>query len=116
MFEIFTGNITLQQIFKENWSAFLAKHKGKIRPAIIKEVEKVMNCGDKDKMGYHLYVCPKCGEEKFVAHTCKSRFCNSCGKVATDKWIVNTYSSFLNVPYHHIVFNPPSELWPLFRV
>ncbi|MFH1029908.1 MAG: transposase zinc-binding domain-containing protein [bacterium] len=82
MLETFTGNYTLKQILKDNCPAFLAKHNGKIRPTIIKEVEKVINCGDKDKMGCHLYVCPNCGEEKFVPHTCKSRFCNSCGSEA----------------------------------
>lgn len=116
MFETFGGYYTIKQILKDNWGWFVKKFKGKIRDSVIENVDKVMNCGDKDKMGYHLYECPDCGEEKYVAHTCKSRFCNSCGKVATDKWINNTCAYFLNVPHHHIVFNPPSELWYLFRI
>lgn len=116
MLETFGGNFTIKQIFNENWDLFFKKHGSKLRPAIIENVEKVMACGDKDKSGYHLYQCPDCGEKKYVAHTCKSRFCNSCGKIATDKWVNTTYSSFLNVPYHHIIFNPPSQLWYLFRV
>ena len=116
MFETFGGNYTIKQIFKENWNWFFKKYSDKLRPAIIENIEKIIACGDKDKMGYHLYKCPGCGEKKYVAHTCKSRFCNSCGKIATDKWVNTTYSSFLNVPYHHIIFNPPSELWYLFRI
>ena len=116
MFETFGGNFTIKLILRDNWPRIFKKFKGKLRDSVVESVEKALACGDKDKMGYHLYECPNgCGEKKYVAHTCKSRFCNSCGKVLTDKWINNTCSSFLNVPHHHVVFNPPSELWYLFR-
>lgn len=78
------------------------------------EVKKVMACKDVDILGYTVYVCKECGYRHRVANTCKSRFCNACGKRMTDDWIVKASSSFLNVPYHHIVFSPPSELWLFF--
>lgn len=121
MLESFTTNskYTIKQILKDNWDRFYAKHKDNpatgIRGVVVKEVGKIMACGDKDKLGYHLYKCPCCGKKLFVAHTCKSRFCNSCGKVMTDKWIKYAQSALLNVPYYHLVFSPPSELWLLFR-
>jgi len=114
MLETIGGKYTIKQIFKENWERFRLE-RGDIRPIVIKEVEKIMACGDKDKLGYSLYACKKCGHKHFVAHTCKSRFCNSCGKVMTDNWIKKMQKEFLNVSYHHIVFSPPSELWLLFR-
>lgn len=106
---------TIKEILKDNWEWFYNKHKDAIRPAVVENVEKVIACGDKDKMGYSLFHCEKCGHKHVVPHTCKSRFCNSCGKVMTDNWIEKAQSEFLNVPYHHIVFSPPSELWLLFR-
>ena len=110
---------TIKRIFKDNWGWFYGKHKDNpstgIRDVVVKNVEKIMACGDKDKLGYSTYACPCCGEKRFVAHTCKSRFCNSCGKVMTDKWIKRAQSELLNVPYYHLVFSPPSELWWLFR-
>lgn len=115
MLETIGGNNTIKQIFKDNWSCFLKKHKNNIRPAVIENVDKMLDCGNKDKMGYHTYECPDCGKKVFVAHTCKSRFCNSCGKVMTDNWIKKAQSEFLNVPYYHLVFSPPSELWWIFR-
>jgi len=33
----------------------------------------------------------------------------------TDNWIKKMQEEFLNVPYHHLIFSPPSELWRLFR-
>lgn len=115
MIETISGKYTIKQIFKDNWSVFLDKHRDNIRPVVIENVNKVLACGDKDKLGYSLYVCPCCDRRRFVAHTCKSRFCNSCGKVMTDNWISKAQTEFLNVPYYHIVFSPPSELWWLFR-
>jgi len=115
MLETINGNYTIKQIFKDNWSWFLEKHQADIRSVVIENVEKILACGDKDKLGYHTYECPDCGEKIFVAHTCKSRFCNSCGKVMTDDWIKKAQAEFLNVPYYHLVFSPPSELWWLFR-
>jgi hypothetical protein len=121
MLENFKSNskYTTKQILKDNWEWFYNKHRNNpttgIRDVVVKNVEKVMACGDKDKLGYSLYVCSCCGGKKYVAHTCKSRFCNSCGKVMTDKWIKYAQSELLNTPYYHIVFSPPSELWWIFR-
>ena len=113
MLEQIQGKYTLKQIFKDNWKAFLSIHN--VREIVKENVEKVMNCGDKDKLGYSLYECKKCHYQHYSANTCKSRFCNSCGKVATDNWIKNAQERFVNLPHHHIVFSPPSELWLLFR-
>lgn len=114
MLETIGGKYTIKQIIKDNWGWFFNKHGDNIRESVVENVEKIINCGDKDKMGYSLYQCGKCGHKHFVAHTCKNRFCNSCGKVMTDNWIDKAQRSFLNVPYHHLVFSPPCELWMFF--
>ena len=113
MFETISGKVTLKQIFKDHWSAFLSAHD--VRDCVKKNVEKMLNCGDGEKLGYHLYRCKKCGTKRSVPNTCKSRFCNSCGKIATDNWMKKAEKRLANVPHHHIVFSPPSELWLLFR-
>lgn len=110
-----SSKYTIKQIFKDNWPDFLNKHKTDIRPAVLENVEKIMACGDKDKIGYSLYICSLCGHTHYVAHTCKSRFCNSCGKIMTDKWMDKAQKELLNVPYYHVVFSPPEELWLIFR-
>lgn len=107
------GVHTLKKIFRDHWSTFVATHPN-VRDVIHENVEKMLACGDPDLMGYSRYECD-CGHFHTVAHTCKSRFCNSCGKVMTDAWMVRTEKRLLNVAYHHVVFSPPSELWLLFR-
>lgn len=118
MLEIIEGQYTIKQIFQDNgnWERFREKYGDKLRPNIIAEVEKMLACRDPLKLGYHKYVCEKCGKvERIVPHSCKSRFCSSCGKVMVDQWIERSMQGFIDVPYHHIVFTIPRELRNIFR-
>lgn len=111
MIETITGSYTLKQILQDHWESFKAKHGNDIRPSIKEEVEKVRHCRDFFYLGYHEYGCPQgCSCKRIIPHTCKSRFCSSCGKVATDNWMDKALGDFLDVPYHHVVFTIPSEL------
>jgi hypothetical protein len=106
---------TIKQILNDSWEDFYLLNKNNIRPTVINNVAKVMSCGNRDKLGYSVYACPVCNSKHIVAHTCKSRFCNSCGKVKNDEWITKAQERLLNVPHKHVVFTVPSELWLLFR-
>lgn len=110
-----SSNYTIKQIFKDGFSGFCDVYGNDIRNVVLENATKIMNCGDKDKLGYSVYSCPTCSSKHIVAHTCKSRFCNSCGKVKNDEWIVRAQDRLLNVPHKHLVFTIPSELWLLFR-
>jgi len=105
---------TIKQILKENWDSFYDKYHQSIRPVVVENVKKVIACGDKDILGYNTYVCPECREKVFVAHTCKSRFCNACGKVKNDDWVQKAQTRLFNIPHKHLVFTIPSEIWLLF--
>ena len=78
-------------------------------------------------LGCHLYTCPKCQRIEVVPHSCKSRFCPTCGKHATDRWAESVLNDLLEVPYHHLVvavranrcgvlsFNRPGDPQPAAR-
>lgn len=117
MLETLAGHYTLKQIFEDNdnWLKFVKKHGDKLRPVIIKEVDKMLACRDPLKSGYHKYTCPDCPDvEVIVPHTCKSRFCSSCGTLAVNNWIDQAMTRFLDVPHHHIVFTIPEQLRNVF--
>ncbi len=105
---------TIKQIFEDNWDNFYGKYKHLIRLVVVENVEKVMSCGLKSILGYNTYVCLECRVKKFVAHTCKSRFCNKCGKVKNDEWIEKAQTRLFNISHKHIVFTVPEEFWLLF--
>ena len=54
--------------------------------------------------------------KKKVFHTCKSRFCSSCGVKQTDMWIETYTSLFANCEYQHVIFAPPHEFLDYFRI
>ena len=117
MLETISGHYTLKQIFEDqdNWSKFIAQYDHRLRPVILKEVDKMLSCRDPLRSGYHKYTCPTHPDvEVVVPHTCKSRFCSSCGKLAVDNWIASSMPRFLDVPHHHLVFTIPAQLRNIF--
>jgi hypothetical protein len=112
--EICGGQYSIKQIFLHggNWESFRDKYASLIRPAVIDNVNKILSCKT-EKLGFHQYVCQTCGYSKKVPHTCKSRFCSSCGKIAVDNWVQNSISQFPDIQYRHIVFTLPEQLWIL---
>ena len=116
MYESITAsnNYTITQVLNDWWPDFEIANAGNIRPTVNDNVAKVRHCGN-NEYGFSTYTCPICGDQKHVPHTCKSRFCNSCGKVKNDEWVERAQTMLFNVPHKHLVFTIPSELWPLFR-
>ena len=113
----YTHGISIKKIFISdgNWWKFFLLKKGNFRPAIIINVLKMLSCGTQI-MGHHLFTCPCCFLQKKVYHTCKSRFCSSCGKKATDKWMQNKFETFPDTTCQHITFTMPEQLWNFFWV
>jgi len=109
--ELITGNITIKHILQHNnnWQNFYDKYSHLIRDAIPWNIDKIFNCRTQN-LGFHKYQCLDCGKTVTVPHTCKSRFCSSCGALATDNWISSNLNEFLDVPYKHLVFTIPSEI------
>jgi len=118
MLEIVSAHpsIKIKTILLDNdhWFSFFNSHRHLLRDSIIENVVKLLSCKT-PLLGHHLYVCPKCGTEKKIPHSCKSRFCTSCGKTATDIWVNKALKILPNVHYQHITFTMPGDYWNLFR-
>lgn len=108
------ANYTVKQILKDNWDDFKILYNGNIRQTVLDNVERIINCSNADILGYNTYACGICGNKHIVAHTCKSRFCNKCGKIANENWIVKAQDRLINMPHKHLVFTVPYELRLLF--
>ncbi len=103
----------IKDIFADHWDAFSLEGYP-LRSAIIKNVNKIINCGD-PSMGHALYFCDHCGKFKQVAFTCKSRFCNSCGAKYIQDRALSISSKLIHCKHRHIVFTIPKELRNFFR-
>ena len=101
-----------KQIFVEHWEGF--KH---VYPRYDTRyydglVDKMLGCGNPDKMGYIEYRCEHCGQGKHVVSmSCKSSLCLRCAKVYVDNWVAQV-SKMLHegVIYRHIVLTVPAML------
>ncbi|HYO13744.1 MAG TPA: transposase zinc-binding domain-containing protein [Thermoanaerobaculia bacterium] len=76
---------------------------------VFETVRKMIACRT-PVLGCHLYRCPQCQRLEVVPHSCKSRFCPTCGKHATDRWAEGVLNDLLDVPYHHLVLAVPAHL------
>lgn len=104
-----TARYRLAAILAVHWWAFVASYGRWIRPVVFETVRKILACRT-PILGCHVYRCRRCGRTEVVPHSCKSRFCPSCGKLASDRWADGVLNDLLNVPYHHLVLAVPWHL------
>ena len=100
------------QIFAEHWDGFTRVYPRYQRSYYDGLVEKMLGCGNPEKVGYSVYRCLHCGEGSHrVAMRCKSSLCLRCAKVYVDNW-VSQVSRMLHegVIYRHIVLTVPALL------
>ena len=65
-------------------------------------------------LGGHMDICPECGFSKPSYNSCRNRHCPKCQAFAKERWIDARKADLLNVPYFHVVFTVPSELYGTF--
>ena len=76
-------------------------------PAHIREnFLKIIDCGT-IALGAEIYASET--ESKLVFHTCKSRFCTSCGQRATEEWHRDLETTLPDIPYIGITLTIPME-------
>ena len=102
---------TFKKIFYDHWDAFKQFRPRFDSPDYNDTIQKMLDCGDPEKMGFVQYRCCNCGQVQRIAFTCKSCFCLSCAKGYTDRW-----SDFIGrrllpgVTYRHVVLTMPEFL------
>lgn len=102
--------------FSDYWNSFLKFADEKnltIRPVVIRDVNRMISCKS-PSLGFSIYKCSNCDHEKLVPHTCKSRFCNSCGIKYAKQRALAIESKLIKGNYRHLVFTISDILWPLF--
>lgn len=105
----------IKDIFNDHWDNYKIKFANRKRRHIIdKVIDNFLLCKS-FKLGYSLYECPICHEEKIVPHTCKTRFCSSCGNKYNEDRAISIHSKLFNWKHRHVVFTIPEELRGYFR-
>src|ERR1700730_17017703 len=82
-------------------------------PAHVRETFlSILNCGTV-ALGAEVYASAT--EWKLVCHTCKSRFCPSCGQRATESWQEELEAILPDIPYVGMTLTVPEEFWPILQ-
>lgn len=102
----------IAQIFEDHWDSTYTSNKQLIdtyRPNAPFEIQKIIDCYNKN-LGCSLYECPSCHDIVFIGHTCKSRFCSSCGYKYKNDRVENILQTAYNCQHRQIVFTIPEQL------
>ena len=102
------SKFTIKQILADHWNFFVSLGY-KIRPCVVKNVHKVINCGD-PSLGHAIFHCDKCDSFKYIPFRCKSRFCNTCGANYVNERATNISFKLVNCKHRHLVFTIAKEL------
>ena len=106
---------TIKQIFADHWQLFLIAYAClTIRKAVYINVDKILKC-QTPALGFTTFFCEKCATVRKVFHTCKSRFCNSCGIKYAKERATAIAAKCINCRHRHLVFTIPEELRDFFR-
>ena len=106
--------ITIRQIFLDNWTEYLQKHKPEIRGVEVREVHKMLSCQDPNN-GYLTFECLCCGEVVIRHFNCNSRICTRCGKIYNDKWASDLAERLFGVPHRHVIMTMPVAIRHFFK-
>ena len=106
------NNGVIKQIFKDHFEEFWIrnqiKYPEKMREHLYMEVHKMVNCGELT-LGFVAYICMECLKKIKIGFSCKSRFCNRCGKKYISDWVEKQVQRIIDVPHRHCVFTIPKE-------
>lgn len=109
--------ITVKEILKNHYADFKNKYWDKVQEGMREDIDaavnKALRCSDIN-YGFAEYVCSECGENTKVPFTCKSKFCNKCGRLYTLKWAEKQQQNMLRVGHRHSVFTMPDDLRKFF--
>jgi hypothetical protein len=101
----------LADIYRLYWKNYLKDSNLKLylEDRHLHAVAKSLHCRT-GKLGYHLFACGNCQEKQYLYHSCKHRFCGSCGVAETYHWAEKRLTHLLDIKHHHVVFTLPAGL------
>ncbi len=108
-------NILKEMLFDDyqHWKTFKQMYGDRIRPVVIKEVDKFRDCGDMKK-GFKLFVCEGCHETKHVPYRCKGRFCTTCAVGESEEWSRLLSEDVYQVNHRHVILTIDEDLQDIF--
>ena len=64
-------------------------------------------------LGGHLDACDSCDHVRISYNSCRDRHCPKCQGPRRAAWVAERMERLLPVPYFHVVFTLPDDLYPM---
>lgn len=97
-----------------HWEEYIKSPSVYVEPEQLKAVNAIRVCRTA-VLGVEIHACEECGEVSEIYHSCKNRFCPTCGWQDTLKWAEKMKKQMLNLKHRHIVCTLPHSLHPLIK-
>ena len=107
--------IRIAEILNVHWADYVRNCGHPIESHVFKAANQIMACRT-PKLGTDVYRCPGCDKPHFVYHSCRNRFCPTCGQTETNRWAETTLSQLLDMKHHHCTFTLPALLRPVAKL
>jgi len=78
-------------------------------PGAVPVLHALQQCRSR-ALGYHLYQCSACTQQKMQYHSCRNRHCPNCGTSKQQQWVEARLRELLPCKYYHVVFTLPHAL------
>jgi hypothetical protein len=105
--------VEVADILRAQGEDFVDRHRDRIRFQQLKVMSAIVRCRTA-ALGGHIDICAQCGGDQTISYnSCRNRHCPKCQTQARQRWIAARERELLAVPYFHVVFTLPHELYTL---
>ncbi len=101
--------VELADIFRDAGPAYLQRFGDRMLPSHKRVLRNIVACRT-PALGGQLYLCPRCGDEDGVYHSCRDRHCPKCQGNKAEKWLEKQRKLLLPCSYGFATCSLPAGL------
>jgi hypothetical protein len=101
--------IELAEIFRDAGPAYVQRFGDRLLPSHRRVLRDIAACRT-PALGGQMYLCPRCGHEHSVYHSCRNRHCPKCQGAEAERWLEKQRSLLLPCEYGFATCTVPAGL------
>jgi hypothetical protein len=99
--------VELADIFRAHGGAYGTDHR---LSAVQRRAMRAIVACRTELLGGHVEACDRCGQSRYIYHSCRNRHCPKCQTRAKERWLEARRRDLIATPYFHVVFTLPHQL------
>jgi hypothetical protein len=99
--------VELADIFRAHGGAYGSGH---CLSAVQRRAMRAIVACRTELLGGHVEACDRCGQSRYIYHSCRNRHCPKCQTRSKERWLEARRRDLIATPYFHVVFTLPHQL------